>query len=84
VFDLNLRLAHGLPAWGRTVRPKLLLDLFHLTNARTTLRHDDLAFLELDANGNQTLVNPNYRQARSFAPPMSARVGITVDFGRSP
>jgi hypothetical protein len=81
VFDVNLRVAYSLPAWGRNVRPKLLLDLFHLTNARTTLRHDDLHFLALDASGNQTLPNPHYNQPRSFAPPMSARLGLSVDFG---
>jgi hypothetical protein len=84
LFDINLRLTYVLPAWGMGVRPKLLLDLFHLTNARTTLRNDDVHFLALDANGNQTLVNPNYNQPRSFAPPMSARLGITVDFGKAP
>jgi hypothetical protein len=84
VLDMNVRLVYALPAWSRGVTPKLSLDLFHLTNARTTLRHDDVRFLTVDANGSQSLVNPTYNHPRDFAPPMSARLGITVDFGGPP
>jgi hypothetical protein len=84
VLDLNLRLAYTLPAWSKGVAPRLSLDLLHLTNARTALRHDDVRFLTLDADGNQALLNPNYNHPRAFAPPMKARLGITVDIGESP
>lgn len=84
VFDVNLRTVYALPTWGKGVKPRLSLDLFHLTNTRTTTRHDDIRFLAVDAGGHQTLENPNYNQPRSFAPPMSARLGITVDLGASP
>ena len=84
VLDMNLRLAYTLPAWGKGVSPRLSLDLLHLTNARTVLRRDDARFLTVDADGNQALVNPNYNHPRDFAPPMSARLGMTVDFGGSP
>jgi hypothetical protein len=84
VFDLNLRLAYTLPEWGRGVRPRVSLDLFHLTNSRTTLRRDDVHYLALDTGGNQTTVNPGYNRGLNFQPPMSARLGITVEFGEQP
>jgi hypothetical protein len=84
VFDLNFRLAYSLPAWGRGVRPKVSLDLFHLTNSRTTIREDDVHYLALDAAGNQTTVNPGYNHGLNFQPPMSARLGLTLDFGATP
>jgi hypothetical protein len=83
VFDLNLRLAYTLPAWG-SVRPKVLLDLFHLTNSRTAVRQDDVHYLSLDDTGNQTTINPGYSRGLNFQPPMSARLGLTLDFGGAP
>jgi hypothetical protein len=84
LFDLNLRLAYALPEWKSGMRPKLSLDLFHLTNARTTIRQDDIHYLTLDAAGNQATINPGYTRGLNFQPPMSARLGITLDFGDIP
>jgi hypothetical protein len=81
LFDLNLRLAYALPAWRSSVRPKVSLDLFHLTNARTEVRKDDIHFLALDSAGNQGTVNPGYNRGLIFQPPMSARLGVSFDFG---
>jgi hypothetical protein len=84
VLDLNLRLAYALPAWGGGLRPRLSLDLFHLTNARTVVRNDDAHYLALDDAGNQTTVNPGYNRGLVFQPPMSARLGVSLDFGERP
>lgn len=84
VFDVNMRFAYALPAWGRAVRPKVSLDLFHLTNSRTTIRRDDVHYLAVDAEGNQTTINPGYNRGLNFQPPMSARLGLTLDFGGAP
>ena len=84
VFDLNLRLAYTLPAWGRGVRPKVMLDLFHLTNSKTSIRQDDVHYLALDDTGQQTTINPGYNRGLNFQPPMSARLGLTLDFSPMP
>jgi hypothetical protein len=84
VFDLNFRLAYTLPTWKGGVRPRVSLDLFHLTNSRTTIKQDDVHYLGLDANGNQGLVNPGFNRGLLFQPPMSARLGVTLDFGEMP
>jgi hypothetical protein len=84
VFDANLRLTYELPAWASGVRPKLLLDLFHLGNARTAVRRDDVHYLAVDTNGNPSVVNPTYGRGEIFQPPMSVRVGMSLDFGEEP
>jgi hypothetical protein len=85
LFDANLRLTYALPSWSRRgVRPKLQLDLFHLGNARTVVRRDDVRYVGLDADGNQVDVNPVYNRPEVFQPPMSARLGISLDFGELP
>jgi hypothetical protein len=61
--------------------PRLFLDLFHLGNARTVLRRDDARYVALDDSGNQAIPNPGYDRPLAFHPPMSARLGMTVDFG---
>jgi hypothetical protein len=78
-------LTYALPIWrGGGVRPKLHLDLFHLGNARTVVRRDDVRYIGLDADGNQAEANPVYNRPEVFQPPMSARLGISLDFGDMP
>jgi carboxypeptidase family protein/TonB-dependent receptor-like protein len=85
VFDANLRLTYALPSWSQGgVRPNLHLDLFHLGNARTVVRREDVRYIGLDADGNQAEVNPVYNRPEVFQPPMSARLGISLDFGELP
>jgi hypothetical protein len=80
IFDLNFRLAYTMRTWG-SVRPKVVLDLFHLTNSRTAVRQDDVRYLSLDDAGNQTTDNPGYNRGLNFEAPRSARLGLTLDFG---
>ncbi len=82
VFDAGLRFTYALRPWaGASLRPRLYLDLFQLGNRRTPIDFNDLHFLELDANGNPTNPNPAYGRPQLFQPPMSARLGLSVDFG---
>ena len=82
VLDASIRLAYTLPAWrGTTVRPKIYLDLFHLGNRRTPLRLDDVHYLAIDPDRIPSVPNPTYGRPGVFQPPMSARLGVTVDFG---
>lgn len=81
IVDANVRMAYALPSWGRSVTPTLFLDVFHLGNARTVLRRDDARYVALDDSGNQAILNPGYDRPLAFHPPMSARLGMTLDFG---
>jgi hypothetical protein len=82
VLDGSIRLAYAFPPWrGTTVRPKVYLDLFHLGNRRTPVRLDDVRYLALDADRVPSVPNPSYGRPELFQSPMSARLGVTVDFG---
>jgi hypothetical protein len=82
VLDASVRVTYALAPWGgTTIRPKVYLDLFHLGNRRTPVRLDDVRYLALDGNRIPSVPNPNYGRAEVFQSPMSARLGVTVDFG---
>jgi hypothetical protein len=82
VLDGSIRLAYAFPPWrGTTARPKVYLDLFHLGNRRTPVRLDDVRYLALDADRVPSVPNPSYGRPELFQSPMSARLGVTVDFG---
>ena len=71
--------------WGASrVRPILFLDLFQIGNRRSVLIRDDLHYGGLDEAGNPVLPNPSYHRPLEFQPPMSARLGVSVDFGAEP
>ena len=55
--------------------PRLLLDIFNVGSPRQALLYDQRHYLD----NAQTSVNPNYAVTR-YQPPMSARVGVVVDF----
>ena len=82
VLDASLRVTYAFPQWhGTTVRPKVYLDLFHLGNRRTPVRLDDVHYLALDGDRIPSVPNPTYGRPEVFQSPMSARLGVTVDFG---
>jgi carboxypeptidase family protein/TonB-dependent receptor-like protein len=82
LLDAGLRFIYALQPWGgRGVRPKVYLDLFHVGNRRTPVLFNDLRYLMTDAEGNPTTPNPVYGRPLVFQPPMSARLGLSVDFG---
>jgi TonB-dependent receptor-like protein len=82
VFDAGLRLTYVLRQWGdAAIRPKVYLDLFRLGNRRTVLDFEELHYLEVDADGNPTTPNPFYGRPLLIQPPMSAGIGLSLDFG---
>lgn len=84
VFDANVRFTYALRPWGNSgPRPALFLDLFEVGNRRTPLLRDE-HYGGLDDDGNPTLSNPNYGGPLVFQTPMSARLGISMDFGAEP
>lgn len=81
IWDLNLRLSYDLgDLLGTTLSPRVLLDVFHVGNPREAVTLDQVHYGALDANGNQTALNPNYGKAKLYQPPMSVRLGMQVDF----
>jgi Carboxypeptidase regulatory-like domain/TonB dependent receptor len=82
LFDAALQLAYALPRWtGSGIRPTLYLDLFNIGNPRTDVTYDYLHYLDVDENGVPVTPNRTYGRPRLFQPPMSARLGISLDFG---
>jgi hypothetical protein len=78
VWDLNLRLAYTTAVAGS--RSRVVLDFLHVGNPRRAVVLDQRHYWALDEQGNQTAENPNYRKAIAFQPPMSARLGLEIDF----
>jgi hypothetical protein len=76
-WSIDLHGAYDLPV-GRAgrVRPRLLLDVFNLGSPRRALLYDQTHYLDYA----RTQVNPNYGAVTHHQPPMSARVGMVVDF----
>jgi hypothetical protein len=82
VLDASVRLTYELPPWGRgALRPRVYLDVFRLGNRRTVLDFQELRYLDEDQDGNPADPNPNYGTPLLFQPPMSARIGLSVEFG---
>jgi hypothetical protein len=73
---------YALAAWGGGgMRAKVYLDLFRLGNRRTVLDAQELHDLGEDENGNPTAPNSNFGLPLRFQPPVSARIGLSLDFG---
>jgi hypothetical protein len=82
LLDGSVRFTYALRPWRHGgVRPTVYLDVFHLGNRRTALNFDEVHYLEVDAAGNPTTPNPDYGQPLVFQEPMSARIGLSLDFG---
>ena len=76
-WSLDLHAAWDLPVRRSTrVRPRLLLDVFNVGSPRRPVLYDQRHYTTAD----QAEVNVNYRQVLSYQPPMSARLGMVVDF----
>jgi hypothetical protein len=76
-WKLDLRLAYdALTPRGSRVRPRLLLDVFNVGNQRRPVTYDQLHYTSPDQSG----VNPNYGAVTQYQAPLSARLGMVVDF----
>lgn len=82
IFDVNFRVTYDLSGIMRTrFKPRLVLDIFHLTSRRTPVAFDQVHFSGLDPDtGEQAYPNPMYGHATGFFPPISARLGFEVGF----
>jgi hypothetical protein len=81
LWDLNIRLAYTPIFWGDTrLRPRLILDIFHLGSRREVVLQDQLHYQNTDPDGNPVSPNPTYGMPQSYQPPVSMRLGIEVSF----
>jgi hypothetical protein len=81
IWNLNLRFTYELPVLGHhRLRPRLILDLFHVGSPRTAVDFDQFHYLALDEEGNQAMPNETYGQAMAYQPPMALRLGMELDF----
>ena len=77
IWSLALHGAVDLPiAQMQRVRPRLLIDVFNVGSPRRPVLYDQKHYLTPDRTG----VNSNYGAVTGYQPPMSARVGMVVDF----
>lgn len=65
---------------GTTLRPKLTLDLFHVFSQRKAVLLDEQHYFGVDADRNQTRLNPGYLQPILYQPPFNARIRLVVDY----
>jgi len=63
------------------IRPRIYLDLFQIGNRRTTIHTEQLHYFDVDEQGTPIDPNPRYGRGTLFTPPMSARLGVSFDFG---
>jgi hypothetical protein len=80
LWDLNLRLAYDIPPRGSWGYPRVLLDLLHIGSPRRAVTFDQVHFTAVDDAGNQTGSNATFGAVTHYQPPMSARLGVVIDF----
>ena len=81
VWDLNLRFTYTVPFWtANQIRPRLVLDLFHIASQKQAVAQDQYHYYGVDENGNPIYPNENYGEPTKFQPPMSVRLGMEVNF----
>jgi hypothetical protein len=79
--DFNLRVVYQLRnASGKKIAPRVVLDLFHIGSQRKPLTYNETHYFNVDESGNQTDPNPLYMHPTSYFPPMSARLGLEINF----
>lgn len=81
IVDLNLRFAYQMKnAFGTKIAPRVVIDLFHIASRRKPVTYQEMHYFNVDEFGNQIEENPLYMHATSFFPPMSARLGMEINF----
>ena len=77
IWSLDLHAEYDLPvALAARLRPRVLLDIFNLGSPREVLFYEQHHFLD----DGLSQVNPNYGAVTHYQAPMSARLGMVVDF----
>ena len=79
LWDLNVRISYllNLTYLGK-VKPKLVLDFFHIGNPREAVQFDQWIYY-LNQNNNQ-VPNNQYGMALAYQPPFAMRLGLEVGF----
>jgi hypothetical protein len=81
LWDLNVRLTYDIAAIaGTSWRPRLILDILHVASQRKPTAFNQVHYFSKDANGNQFDPNPFYLTPTHYQQPMSARLGVEVNF----
>jgi hypothetical protein len=81
IFDLNFRVTYDLAKVIKNgSRPMIFLDLFHVGSQRRPVQYDQVHYYALDDNGNEINPNPTYGFVMRYFAPMSARLGIEINF----
>ncbi len=78
IWDLSGRVAYELP-FGTSPRARFILDLFQIASPRVVVDIQQWKG-SLDQNGQFTYLSPTYGQAYRYQPPVSARLGMEVNF----
>ncbi len=81
IWDLNFRFMYDLGhAFNSKVRPRLLIDLFHVGTTREAVNFDQVKNFNQDGSGNQIDPNPAFGLATKYQPPTAMRLGLEIDF----
>jgi hypothetical protein len=81
IWDLGIRASYDLMSPLRSrIRTRLLLDLEHIGSPRKALDYDQVHFICLDDDGNQSCPNASYGRVTWYQPPMMARLGVEIGF----
>lgn len=81
LWDLNLRFAYSPPFLNDTrLRPRLIVDVFHLGSQRRVVKQDVIHYLDTDEYGNPVDPSVTYGLPQRFQPPTSVRLGLEVSF----
>jgi hypothetical protein len=76
-WNVDLRFAYDVPlARESRLRPRVQLDVFNVGNQRRPLTYDQMHYATPDQSG----VNPNYGLVTLYQAPLSARLGMVVNF----
>lgn len=78
IWDINLRFSY---LFNHTkIKPKLIMDIFHLFSRRTPVNFEQIHYYNLDENGANINPNPLYGRASRYQPPMTLRLGMETNF----
>jgi hypothetical protein len=76
-WNVDLRFAYDVPlARGSRLRPRVQLDVFNVGNQRRPVLYDRVHYTTPDQSG----VNPNYGSVSQYQAPLSARLGMVINF----
>jgi hypothetical protein len=79
IWDLNARIMYDMDFLS-SLKPRLILDVFHIASQRQSVDIDQRQYLGFDSNGNPIQPNPRYGQIYRYQPSMSLRLGLEVSF----